>query len=125
VGLIHLILLTHALPPLQVHSFDIHTDVAMLQVETKGIKLPVAYMGKSSTLQHGEQVVAIGSPFGLENTVTQGVVSNLARLRKNNNNAWKPYIQTDARISPGNSGESSIDLFTHSFCLVSIFMYRH
>lgn len=87
----------------------------MLQVDTRGIKLPVAYMGKSSTLQHGEEVVAIGSPFGLENTVTQGVVSNLSRLRKNSNNAWKHYIQTDAVISPGSSGELFLDLLTHYF----------
>lgn len=124
-GLIHLFLPTHTLPPLQVHSFDVHTDVAMLQIETRGIKLPVAYMGKSSTLQHGEDVLTIGSPHGYENTVRKGIVSNLSREMKNKNKAWRRYIQTDAGISPGNSGEFFVDLFTDSFYLLSLFMYSH
>jgi len=114
----------HSFPPsLQVHSVNIHTDVAMLQIETRGIKLPVANIGRSSTLQPGEQVVAIGSPFGYEDTVTQGIVSNLARLMQNKNKGWRRYIQTDAGIFSGNSGELFVDLFTTYFIFIIIYVF--
>ena len=70
----------------------------MIKIETKGVKLPVAFIGQSSTLQTGESVLTIGSPCDCEYTVSQGVVSNLAR----------GYIQTDAKTAPGNLVELSL-----------------
>jgi len=96
----------HFLPFHQVHSVDTRTDVALLQVETKGQKLPVARIGQSSSLRPGEWVVALGSPQGLANTVTVGIVSAVARLGSELGllHTRAEYIQTDAAINAGNSG---------------------
>ena len=79
---------------------DPKTDVAVLKIEAKN--LPVATIGKSSDLKVGEWVLAIGSPFGFENTVTAGVVS--AKGRSLPDDSAVPFIQTDAAVNPGNSG---------------------
>ena len=79
---------------------DPKTDVAVLKIEAKN--LPVATMGKTSDLKVGEWVLAIGSPFGFENTVTAGVVS--AKGRSLPDDSAVPFIQTDVAINPGNSG---------------------
>ncbi|RNF30722.1 peptidase [Massilia aurea] len=78
---------------------DPRTDVAVLKIDAKG--LPVAPLGKSQSLLVGEWVLAIGSPFGLESTVTAGVVSATGRAIAD---ASVPFIQTDVAVNPGNSG---------------------
>ena len=79
---------------------DPKTDVAVLKVEGKN--LPVVTMGKVGDLRVGEWVLAIGSPFGFENTVTAGVVS--AKGRSLPDDSAVPFIQTDVAVNPGNSG---------------------
>jgi serine protease Do len=79
---------------------DPKTDIAVLKIEAKN--LPVATIGKSSDLKVGEWVLAIGSPYGFENTVTAGVVS--AKGRSLPDDSAVPFIQTDAAVNPGNSG---------------------
>jgi len=78
---------------------DPRTDVAVLKIDAKG--LPVAPIGKSQSLLVGEWVLAIGSPYGLESTVTAGVVSATGRSISDAN---VPFIQTDVAVNPGNSG---------------------
>lgn len=81
------------------------TDIAVIKIE--GDNLPVAKLGDSDQLMVGEWVVAIGNPFGLENTVTVGVISATKRsLRpeKGKDRVFENLIQTDASINPGNSG---------------------
>jgi len=79
---------------------DKRTDVALIKIEAGN--LPVAKLGDSTRLKVGEWVVAIGSPFGLENTVTAGIVSAKGRSLSHEN--YVPFIQTDVAINPGNSG---------------------
>jgi serine protease Do len=79
---------------------DPKTDVAVLKIDAK--KLPVVPIGKSSDLKVGEWVLAIGSPFGLDSTVTAGVVSAKGRSLPDDTNV--PFIQTDVAVNPGNSG---------------------
>jgi len=79
---------------------DRRTDVAVVKVEATG--LPFVKIGDSDKLKVGEWVVAIGSPFGLENTVTAGIVSAKGRSLPSEN--YVPFIQTDVAINPGNSG---------------------
>ncbi|WLI87892.1 DegQ family serine endoprotease [Massilia sp. R2A-15] len=79
---------------------DPKTDVAVLKIDAKN--LPVVPIGKSSDLKVGEWVLAIGSPFGLESTVTAGVVSAKGRSLQDDNSV--PFIQTDVAVNPGNSG---------------------
>jgi serine protease Do len=79
---------------------DPRTDVAVLKVEARN--LPVVTLGKTSELKVGEWVLAIGSPFGFENTVTAGVVS--AKGRSLPDDSTVPFIQTDVAVNPGNSG---------------------
>ena len=79
---------------------DAKTDIAVLKIAASN--LPVATLGKTSDLKVGEWVLAIGSPFGFENTVTAGVVS--AKGRSLPDDSAVPFIQTDVAINPGNSG---------------------
>jgi serine protease Do len=79
---------------------DRTTDIAVLKIEARN--LPTIHMGNPSELKVGEWVLAIGSPYGFENTVTAGVVSATTRALPGEN-AF-PFIQTDAAINPGNSG---------------------
>ncbi|NHZ98822.1 DegQ family serine endoprotease [Massilia sp. CCM 8734] len=79
---------------------DPKTDVAVLKIDAKN--LPVVPIGKSNDLKVGEWVLAIGSPFGLESTVTAGVVS--AKGRTLQDDSQVPFIQTDVAVNPGNSG---------------------
>jgi serine protease Do len=78
---------------------DPKTDVAVLKIDAKN--LPVVPMGNTRNLQVGEWVLAIGSPYGLESTVTAGVVSAKGRSLPNDS---VPFIQTDVAVNPGNSG---------------------
>src|SRR5712691_11379524 len=79
---------------------DKRTDVALIKIEASG--LPAVRFGDPSRLKVGEWVVAIGAPFGFENTVTAGIVS--AKVRSLPQENFVPFIQTDVAINPGNSG---------------------
>lgn len=85
---------------------DSKTDLAVIKIDAKA--LPVAQFGDSSTLQEGDVVFAIGNPFGMGGTITQGIIS---ALNKNNVglNQYENFIQTDASINPGNSGGALVD----------------
>jgi serine protease Do len=89
----------HELPG-RVVGRDPRTDIALLKVEATG--LPVVPLGDSSRLEVGEPVMAIGNPFGLEQTVTTGIVSATGRVI--GDGPYDDFIQTDASINPGNSG---------------------
>ena len=86
--------------PGKVVGRDPRTDLALLKVEATG--LPVIPLGDSGALQVGEPVMAIGNPFGLERTVTTGIVSATGRVI--GQGPYDDFIQTDASINPGNSG---------------------
>ena len=83
---------------------DKRTDVALVKIEASG--LPSVRIGDVNRLKVGEWVIAIGSPFGLENTVTAGIVSAKAR----DTGDFLPFIQTDVAINPGNSGGPLINM---------------
>ncbi|HXG52830.1 MAG TPA: DegQ family serine endoprotease [candidate division Zixibacteria bacterium] len=86
---------------------DEKTDLAVIKIDAKG-ELPVAPLGDSDRLRVGEWVLAMGSPFGLQNTVTAGIVS--AKSRQIGAGPYDDFIQTDASINPGNSGGPLINL---------------
>ena len=79
---------------------DAKTDVAVIKIDGKD--LPCVKLGNSKDVKVGEWVAAIGAPFGLENTVTSGIVS--AKSRNLPSDQFVPFIQTDAAVNPGNSG---------------------
>jgi serine protease Do len=83
---------------------DQRSDVALVKIDGTG--LPSSKIGDPSKLRVGEWVIAIGSPFGLQNTVTAGIVSALAR----ETGELLPFIQTDAAVNPGNSGGPLINM---------------
>jgi serine protease Do len=83
---------------------DKRTDVAVVKIEASG--LPAVKMGDVGRLKVGEWVMAIGSPFGLENTVTAGIVS----AKQRDTGDYLPFIQTDVAINPGNSGGPLINM---------------
>jgi len=85
---------------------DERTDIALLKVEQNN--LPVAKLGKSSTLEPGQWVAAIGSPFGFANTITAGIVSATERALPAE--TYLPFIQTDVAVNPGNSGGPLLNL---------------
>ena len=91
---------------------DPGSDLAVLKIDRTG--LPAATLGSSAGLQVGEGVVAVGSPFGLDKTVTSGIVSALHRTNltqgQSGVTAYTNLIQTDAPINPGNSGGALTDL---------------
>ncbi|WP_119966764.1 DegQ family serine endoprotease [Simplicispira lacusdiani] len=83
---------------------DKRTDVAVVKIDATG--LPAVRIGDSSRLRVGEWVLAIGSPFGLESTVTAGIVS----AKQRETGEYLPFIQTDVAINPGNSGGPLINM---------------
>lgn len=85
----------------EVIGSDEKTDIALLKIESEQ-PLPVIKIGDSNLLQVGQPVVAIGSPYGLDQTVTSGIISALGRRLPRED--LVPFIQTDAAINPGNSG---------------------
>ena len=85
---------------------DERTDVALLKIDATG--LPTVKLGKSTALQPGEWVAAIGSPFGFENTITAGIISATGRSLPAE--TYVPFIQTDVAVNPGNSGGPLINL---------------
>jgi serine protease Do len=86
--------------PAKLLGLDERTDVALLKIE--GSAYPRASIGDSDKLEVGEWVLAIGSPFGLEHTATQGIVSAVGRTLPSD--TYVPFIQTDVAVNPGNSG---------------------
>lgn len=86
---------------------DPDTDLAILKIDLD--KLPVIVLGNSDSLQVGDQVLAIGNPFGVGQTVTSGIVSALGRSQLGIN-TFENFIQTDAAINPGNSGGALVDI---------------
>ncbi len=86
--------------PAKVIGVDELTDVAVLKIE--GENLPVVKVGDSEALEVGEWVLAIGSPFGLERTATQGIVSAVGRNLPSG--TYVPFIQSDVAVNPGSSG---------------------
>jgi putative serine protease PepD len=93
---------------------DASTDVGVIKVNAPASVLHPISLGNSSAVQVGQTVVAIGSPYGLENTVTEGIVSALHReMTAPNNFTIADSIQTDAAINHGNSGGPLLDLSGH------------
>ena len=86
---------------------DEEIDLAVLEIDTKGERLPTLSIDKSSDLEIGDIVLAIGNPFGVGQTVTSGIVSALGRTNVTNASS---FIQTDAAVNPGNSGGALVDL---------------
>ena len=87
---------------------DPETDLAILKIALD--KLPVIVLGNSDQLDVGDQVLAIGNPFGVGQTVTSGIVSALGRSQLGIN-TFENFIQTDAAINPGNSGGALVDVY--------------
>ncbi|HEX9721561.1 MAG TPA: trypsin-like peptidase domain-containing protein [Ramlibacter sp.] len=96
--------------PAKVIGTDPDTDLAILRVSLE--RLPAVTLGNSDALQVGDQVLAIGNPFGVGQTVTSGIVSALGRNQLGIN-TFENFIQTDAAINPGNSGGALVDVNGH------------
>ena len=94
----------------QVIGTDPDTDLAVLKISLD--RLPVIVLGNADSLQVGDQVLAIGNPFGVGQTVTSGIVSALGRNQLGIN-TFENFIQTDAAINPGNSGGALVDVQGH------------
>jgi S1-C subfamily serine protease len=95
--------------PATILGIDRRNDLAILKINT-GRKLPFVHLGDSDKLVVGQKVLAIGNPFGLEGTLTTGIVSSLGRsLEGEEGNTLEGLIQTDAAINPGNSGGPLLD----------------
>jgi S1-C subfamily serine protease len=95
--------------PATVVGLDRRSDLAILRIHA-GHKLPFVRLGNSDNLVVGQKVLAIGNPFGLEGTLTTGIVSSLGRsLQNEDGNPLEGLIQTDAAINPGNSGGPLLD----------------
>ena len=86
--------------PAKVIGADERTDVAVIKINAAN--LPIVRLGDPSRLKAGQWVLAIGSPFGFENTVTAGIISATSRSVPGEN--YVPFIQTDVPVNPGNSG---------------------
>jgi len=97
--------------PAQIRGRDPSTDLALLRVEPRGLDLRPLELGSSDDVRVGDPTVAIGNPFGLERTLTTGVVSALQREIPSQDPRYqiRDVIQTDAAINPGNSGGPLID----------------
>jgi S1-C subfamily serine protease len=92
--------------PAEVVGTDPGSDLAVLKIDLPAEELVVVPLGDSSTLRVGQRAIAIGNPFGLERTVTTGVISSLGRTLSRDDSDFQiaQVIQTDAAINPGNSG---------------------
>jgi S1-C subfamily serine protease len=92
--------------PAKALGLDPGSDLAVLKIDVPAEGLTVAELGESAGLQVGQRAIAIGNPFGLERTVTTGVISSLARTLSRDDSDFQlaELIQTDAAINPGNSG---------------------
>src|SRR5207237_8425158 len=88
---------------------DAKTDVALIKIDAAN--LPTVHIGSAKNVQVGQWVVAMGSPFGFENSLTAGVVS--AKSRSLPGDGYVPFIQTDEAVNPVNSGGPLLDLNRH------------
>ena len=89
---------------------DPRTDLAVLKIDVGNERLPVLAIDDSNEAQVGDLVLAIGDPFGVGQTVTNGIISALNRTADPNGDTSNAYIQTDAAINPGNSGGALVDM---------------
>jgi Do/DeqQ family serine protease len=96
--------------PAKVLLADPRTDLAVLKIDVGNDRLPTLAINDSSDTQIGDLVLAIGDPFGVGQTVTNGIVSALNRTADPSGDAASAYIQTDAAINPGNSGGALVDM---------------
>ena len=99
--------------PAKVVGTDPKTDVAVVRIEHPPAGLVAARLGDSNSLEVGEWVLAIGSPLGLDQSVTAGIVSGKGKVTRNvhmSGERMREYIQTDAKINPGNSGGPLVNL---------------
>ena len=102
--------------PATVVGTDKDTDIAVIKIDPKGLNLPVAKLGNSDGAQVGDWVLAIGSPFGLSQTVSAGIISAKNRSIDEptpngvSQSQFQRFIQTDASINPGNSGGPLVDM---------------
>jgi serine protease Do len=99
--------------PAKVVGADPKTDIAVVRIENPPTGLVAARLGDSNTLEVGEWVLAIGSPLGLDQSVTAGIVSGKGKVTRNvhmSGERMREYIQTDAKINPGNSGGPLVNL---------------
>src|SRR5690606_19218453 len=85
---------------------DKRAVIALLTIDWTN--LPTVRIGDPGTLRPGQWVIAIGSPFGFDNTVTAGIVSGISRTQPDDN--YVPFIQTDVAVNPGNSGAPLFNL---------------
>ena len=98
--------------PAKVIGGDPDTDLAVIQITPPQQGLTIVPFGDSEKLTVGQKVLAIGNPFGLDRTLTTGIISGLQRpIRARNNRVIEGAIQTDASINPGNSGGPLLDKF--------------
>ena len=96
--------------PARVIGSDPQNDIALLKIETKPDELFPVSLGNSQTLKVGQKIFAIGNPFGLERTLTVGIVSSLGRsLRSKSGRMMKNIVQVDAALNQGNSGGPLLD----------------
>jgi serine protease Do len=95
--------------PAKVIGVDEESDLAVIKIDVNK-PLPTAKLGNSEGAEVGDWVLAIGSPFGLENTVTAGIISAKGRSSIVPNRQFQSFIQTDAAINPGNSGGPLVDM---------------
>lgn len=95
----------------EVVGTDLDSDLAVIKfTPPEGVELKTISFGSSTSLKVGQRVIAIGNPFGLERTMTTGIVSGLGRpIQNSNNRIIRNMIQTDAAINPGNSGGPLLD----------------
>lgn len=96
--------------PAKVLLADARTDLAVLKIDVGDERLPVLAIDDSADAQVGDLVLAIGDPFGVGQTVTNGIISALNRTADPSGDAASSYIQTDAAINPGNSGGALVDM---------------
>jgi Do/DeqQ family serine protease len=95
--------------PARILLDDARADIAVLKIDAKGEPLPTLAIDDRSDIQVGDLVLAIGDPFGVGQTVTNGIISALGRTQVSEND-FSAYIQTDAPINPGNSGGPLVDM---------------
>ncbi|MDB5446101.1 MAG: serine protease, partial [Phenylobacterium sp.] len=96
--------------PAKVLLADARLDLAVLKIEVPGGHLPTLAINDTGETQVGDLVLAIGDPFGVGQTVTNGIISALNRTADPSGDAASSYIQTDAAINPGNSGGALVDM---------------